>query len=144
MLAMSKASSKGDAKMNEQKMLDKFNKVKELINGREAETFKEKYFARFFTGDITLVFGETPYTLSFHKGTMIDTIKGTPLTGINFGLEGTQAKWDEFFEHRNFQLATSPPHNPNHLGFLGSTLAFRQNNNVIAHLMRIIAKVMAN
>lgn len=130
--------------MKEPGMLEKFNKVKELINGQESEIFKEKYFARFFTGDITLVFDGTPYTLSFHKGTMIDTAKGKPLGGINFGLKGTQAQWDEFFEHRNFQLATSPAHNPNHFEFLGSTLAFRQNNNVIAHLMRVIAMVMAN
>ena len=130
--------------MNEAERLEKFKKVKELINGQEAETFKERYFARFFTGDITLVFDDIPYTLSFHKGTMVDTVKGKPLTGINFGLGGTQSQWDDFFEHRNFQLATSPAHNPKHFEFLGSTLAFRQNNNVIAHLMRVVAMVMAD
>ena len=129
--------------MKNDEMLIKFEKVKELINGQEAETFKEKYFARYFTGDITLVFDLTPYTMSFHKGTMIETIKGKPLTGINFGLGGAQEQWNEFYKHRNFQFATSPAHNPNHFDFLGNILAFRQNNNVIAHLMRVVAMVMA-
>jgi hypothetical protein len=123
--------------------LEKFEKVKELINGAEAENFKEKYFARFFSGDITLVIDKVPYTLTFHKGTMIDVMHGKPLNGINFGLGGLQAQWDEFFEHRNFQFATSAKRNPNCFEFLGSPLAFRQNNNVIAHLMRVLAMVMS-
>ena len=129
--------------MKDDEMLQKFEEVKSLINGSEAETFKERYFGRFFTGDLTLVFDGVPYTLFFHKGTMVDASKGKPLDGIKFGLGGTKEQWDEFYNHRNFQLATSPAHNPNHFEFLGSTLAFRQNNNVIAHLMRVIAMVMA-
>jgi len=124
-------------------MLEKFEQVKDLINGTEAVNFKEKYFARFFSGDITLVFDKVPYTLTFHKGTMIDVMYGKPLTGINFGLGGTQAQWEDFYKHRNFQLATSAKRNPNCFEFLGSSLAFRQNNNVIAHLLRVIAMAMA-
>jgi len=124
-------------------MLEKFKKVKELINGTEAENFKQRYSARFFTGDITLEFEKTTYTLSFHKGTMIETEEGKQLAAVNFGLRGTKEQWEDFFEHRNFQFATSPKRNPRCFEVLGSTLAFRQNNNVIAHLMRVIAMVMA-
>lgn len=128
--------------MDHNGMLGKFEKVKELINGAEAETFKEKYFARFFTGDITLVMDKISYTLSFHKGTMIDTAQGKQLSGINFGLGGTGEQWEDFFKHRNFQFATSAKRNPLCFEFLGSPLAFRQNNNVIAHLLRVMAMVM--
>lgn len=129
--------------MDKVAMLEKLEKVKELINGPEAENFKEKYFARFFSGDITLVFDAVPYTLTFHKGTMIEVIQGKPLAGINFGLGGTQAQWEDFFEHRNFQFATSAKRNPKCFEFLGSSIASRQNNNVIAHLMRVIAMAMS-
>lgn len=124
-------------------MLDKFAKVKELINGPEAENFKENNFGKFFTGEITLVFDKTPFVLTFYKGTLIDIVQGKSFAGVYVGLGGTWAQWAEFFEHRNFQLAISPKRNPNCFEFLGSPLAFRQNNSVIAELLRIIARVMA-
>lgn len=129
--------------MDKVAMLEKFEKVKELINGSEAENFKEKYFARFFSGDITLIFDKTAYTLTFHKGTMIDVMYGKPLAGSNFGLGGSLEQWEDFYKHGNFQFATSAKRNPHCFEFLGSSIAFRQNNNVIAHLMRVIAMVMS-
>jgi hypothetical protein len=122
--------------------LKQFEKVKELINGLEAETFKGRYLARYFSGDITFVFAQTPFTLSFHKGTMLAAEVGKPITGVQVGLGGSEAHWEYFFSHRNFQLSTSPKHAEFCFETLGSPLAYRQNNNTIAQLMRVIAKVM--
>jgi hypothetical protein len=122
--------------------LEQFAAVKELINGPEAENFKGRYFGRYFSGDMTFVFDEAPFTLTFHKGTMIAVEFGQPLNGVNIGLGGKTEQWEDFFRHRNFQLATSPKHNPLCFKTLGSPLGYRQNNNTVAQLMRVMAKVM--
>ena len=122
--------------------LRQFEKVKELINGPEAELFKTRYLARYFSGDITFMMDGVPFTLTFHKGTMVSVELGKPIGGINIGLGGTQEQWSDFFRHKNFQLATSPKHNPLCFEILGSPLAYRQNNNTMAQLMRVMAKVM--
>ena len=116
--------------------------MKELINGPEADEFKGRYLGRYFSGDMTFVFDQAPFTLTFHKGTMVAVELGKPLGGINIGLGGTTEQWQDFFRHRNFQLATSPKHNPLCFETLGSPLGYRQNNNTIAQLMRVMAKVM--
>ncbi len=122
--------------------LQQFKKVQELINGPEAELFKTRYLARYFSGDITFVMDNAPFTLTFHKGTMIAVELGKPINGINIGLGGSEEQWNDFFKHKNFQLGTSPKHNPLCFETLGSPLAYRQNNNTIAQLMRVMAKVM--
>lgn len=122
--------------------LQQFERVKELINGPEAELFKTRYLARYFSGDITFLMGGAPFTLTFHKGTMIAVELGKPVDGINIGLGGSDEQWRDFFGHKNFQLATSPKHNPLCFEILGSPLAYRQNNNTMAQLMRVMAKVM--
>lgn len=122
--------------------LQQFEKVKELINGPEAELFKTRYLARYYSGDITFVIDGAPFTLTFQKGTMVAVEVGKPINGITIGLGGSEEQWRDFFKHKNFQLATSPKHNPLCFEILGSPLAYRQNNNTMAQLLRVMAKVM--
>lgn len=125
--------------MTDLERLEKFKKLRELINGSEAETFKNYWDGRFFTGDMTFVFDKTPYNIFFHEGAVIDCKIATPANGYYVGIKGTQEQWDEFFVHRNFQLATSIKHCAKPFEQLGSALANRQNNTVVAQVMRLLA-----
>ncbi len=130
--------------MTDLERLEKFEKLRELINGPEAESFKNDWDGRFFTGDMTFVFDNVPYNVFFHEGTMVDVKISKPATGYYVGVKGTQAQWDAFFSHRNFQLATSIKHCAHPFEQLGSTLAGRQNNTVIAQVMRLLACVFCD
>ena len=130
--------------MTDLERLEKFQKLKEMLNGPEAEEFKNYWDGRFFTGDMTFVFDQTPYNLYFYKGTVINVEIGVPANGYNVGIKGTQAQWDEFFSHRNFQLAISVKHCAHHFEQLGSALANRQNNTIMAQVMRLIAKAICD
>ncbi|MCI8512189.1 MAG: hypothetical protein HFE83_09375 [Lachnospiraceae bacterium] len=120
--------------------LEKFERLKELINGPEAEEFKNYWDGRFFTGDMTFLFDGTPYNLYFYKGTLVDVELGKPVNGYYVGISGDEEQWQEFFTKRNFQLAISVKHNERPFEQLGSALANRQNNTVVAQVMRLIAK----
>ncbi|MCI8454392.1 MAG: hypothetical protein HFE84_07240 [Lachnospiraceae bacterium] len=120
--------------------LEKLEQLKKLINGPEAEEFKNYWDGRFFTGDMTFVFDEIPYNLYFYKGTLIDVEFGKPANGYYVGIRGDEEQWQEFFKKRNFQLAISVKHNKRPFEQLGSALANRQNNTVIAQVMRLLAK----
>lgn len=120
-------------------MLEKLLLVQKRINGEEAETFKTKWFGKYLTGDVTLVFGDDAYTLSFHKGTLIEVYKGIPLTGFDMGLSGTQEGWKEVYKHQIFQKAIS---NIGTLKLLGASLRVRSNLNPLAHLVRVLCKVV--
>jgi len=50
-------------------MYEKVLELKEKINGEEAGLFKEFYYGKFFSGDITLSEEKETVTLTFHKGT---------------------------------------------------------------------------
>lgn len=124
-------------------MLEKFLQLKEIINGKETENFREKYFGKYFTGDITLTFENNSYTMSFHSGVMVAVMEGIPFTGINFGLQGTEERWADFFAKKIFGLATAPAYqNPLGLTVTGSIIAFRQNYNIAAHLCKELAKLV--
>ncbi|MDP3386249.1 MAG: hypothetical protein Q8S24_03355 [Eubacteriales bacterium] len=128
--------------MTDLERLEKFKKLKEMINGPEEEEFKNYWDGRFFTGDMTFIFDKTPYNMFFLNGTMVDVKIGKPTNGYYVGISGTQAQWDSFFVHRNFQLAISIKHCENPFEQLGSVLASRQNNTVIAQVMRLVAKAI--
>ena len=130
--------------MTDLERLEKFQKLKEMINGPEAEEFKNYWDGRFFTGDMTFIFDKTPYNMYFYKGTMIDVQIGQPANGYYVGIKGTQAQWDEFFAHRNFQLAISVKHCEHAFEQLGSALANRQNNTIVAQVMRLTAKAICD
>lgn len=124
--------------------LEKFKKLQELINGPEAEEFLNYWDGRFFTGDMTFIFDKVPYNMFFYKGKMIDVYIGKPANGYYVGLSGTQEQWDDFFSHRNFQLATSIKHNKLCFENLGSALANRQNNVIIAQVARLAARAICD
>ncbi len=130
--------------MTDKERLEKFKKLQEMINGPEAEEFKNYWDGRFFTGDMTFIFDNTPYNMHFYQGKMIDVFMGKPSNGYNVGIKGTSEQWEDFFKHRNFQLATSIKHNPLYFENLGSALANRQNNSVIAQVMRLAARAICD
>ena len=118
--------------------------MKELINGSEADTFKNYWDGRFFTGDMTFIFDATPYNLYFYEGTLIDVKIAQPTNGYYVGIKGTQEQWENFFKNPNFQLSISVKHNEHPFEQLGSALACRQNQSMVAQVMRLIARVMTN
>lgn len=130
--------------MTDKERLEKFKKLQEMVNGPEAELFKTRYDGRFFTGDMTFIFDKVPYNMFFYKGAMIDVCIGQPVNGYYVGISGSSEQWEDFFKHRNFQLATSIKHNPLCFENLGSALANRQNNSVIAQIMRLTAKCLCD
>ena len=129
--------------MTDLERLAKFEELKELINGPEADTFKNEWDGRFFTGDMTFIFDKTPYNLHFYEGTLIDVKMALPINGYYVGISGNLAQWEEFFEKRIFQVSISVKHNEHPFTQLGSALACRQNQSMVAQVMRLIARVMA-
>ena len=130
--------------MTDIERLEKFQKLKDMINGPEADEFKNYWDGRFFTGDMTFVFDKTPYNMYFYQGTMIDVQIGMPANGYYVGICGTQEQWEAFFAHRNFQLAISVKHCEHPFEQLGSALANRQNNTIAAQVMRLAAKAICD
>ena len=130
--------------MTDMERLEKFKKLQEMINGSEAAAFLNYWDGRFFTGDMTFIFNKVPYNMFFYKGKMIDIYMGKPANGYYVGISGSAEQWEDFFKHRNFQLATSIKHNPLCFENLGSALANRQNNAVIAQVMRLAAKAICD
>ena len=130
--------------MTDTERLEKFYVLRDMINGPEADNFLNYWDGRFFTGDMTFIFDKTPYNMYFYKGKIIDVFIGQPANGYNVGIRGSQEQWDDFFKHRNFQLATSIKHNPLCFENLGSALANRQNNAVIAQVMRLAARAICD
>ncbi len=128
--------------MTDRERLAKFQELKELLNGPEAETFKNYWDGRFFTGDMTFIFDKTPYNMHFYEGTVIDVKMAQPANGYYVGIKGTQEQWDRFFANPHFQLSISIKHNEHPFEQLGSALACRQNQSMVAQVMRLIARVM--
>lgn len=128
--------------MTDLERLRRFQELKELLNGPEADTFKNYWDGRFFTGDMTFIFDKTPYNLFFYEGTVIDVKMAQPANGYYVGIQGTQEQWDRFFAFPNFQVSISIKHNDKPFVQLGSALACRQNQSMVAQVMRLIARVM--
>lgn len=128
--------------MTDQQRLEKFRELKELLNGPESENFREYWDGRFFNGDMTFIFGKTPYTMHFYEGTVVAVKIGTPVNGVYVGIKGDEEQWERFFANPNFQLSISVKHNDRPFEQLGSPLACRQNQSMVAQVMRLIARVM--
>lgn len=125
---------------NKTSMFEKMSVLKEKINGEEAELFREFYYGKFFSGDITLVEEMETVTLSFHKGKCIDVVKGIPNSGLDIGVSGSKEDWDKFVTHKSLSVATNKG-NSNNLKTLGGAIRFRQNFNVVAQLIRVYAEI---
>lgn len=117
-----------------------FLKLKEILNNEESELFKEFYHARFFKGDITIIDSEETVTMSFHRGTCIDVMEGIPDTGIDVGVAGSAAAWEDFATHKSLSVATNK-RNAASLETMGGRIRVRQNFNVLAYLTRIYSSI---
>lgn len=121
-------------------MYEKMLELKELINGKEAERFKNFYYGKFFRGDITIIEDEQAVTLTFHKGSCIDVIDGIPNTGIDIGVSGSHEEWNKFVSHCSLSIATNKANN-HPLKTHGGAIRFRQNFNVVAQLIRVYSTI---
>lgn len=130
--------------MTDLERLERFKELQKLINGSEAEEFKEYWDGKFFSGDMTFIFDKTPYNLFFYEGTLIDVKMDKPLNGYYVGISGTMEQWEEFFRHRNFQISISVKHCDKPFEQLGGALPCRQNQSMVGQVMRLIARVMCD
>ena len=122
-------------------MFEKLQLLKAEINGPEAKAFREDYFARFFTGYVTLVFGKETYTLFFREGVLIDIAPGAAMADASIGVSGSMEAWNDYFKTPIFGRAMMPIRE-NPLAGMGPPLLFRQNYNVLSYLCKVLAKVV--
>ncbi len=121
-------------------MYEKMLELQEIINGEEAELFKEFYYGKFFSGDISLSEESETATLAFHNGRCIDVVEGIPNSGLDIGVSGSIEDWDKFVTHKSLSVATNKG-NSNNLTTHGGAIRFRQNFNVVAQLIRVYASI---
>ena len=121
-------------------MKEKLLKVQQIINNEKSEEFKNKWLGQYLTGDVTLTFGDKPYTLTFNKGTIIEVMEGTNLTGVEMGVTGPQAGWDELYGHRNFSKAIGPKHGQ--LKLQGNMVKCIGNLNCLGYIARVLCSVV--
>ncbi|WP_371364006.1 hypothetical protein SRRS_48950 [Sporomusa rhizae] len=121
-------------------MFEKMMQLQALINGAEAEKFREFYYGKFFTGDITIADSGETATLSFHLGKCVSVVRGVPNTGVDIGVAGAKEDWEKFCTHKSLSVATNRG-NTNNLTTMGGAIRFRQNFNVVAQLIRVYAGI---
>lgn len=121
-------------------MLEKLRMVQDILNGEEAEQFKNEAFGQYLSGAVTLTFGDQPYTLTFYRGIVIEVVKGFPLTGTEFGVVGPEEGWKELYEHKNFHRAIAPKHGK--LRLQGNMVKAMGNLNPLAYMARVLCRVM--
>ncbi len=122
-------------------MKDYMLRLKDRLNGPDADTFSNTYYGRVLVGDITLKYDEEVYTFSVHKGKIIDVIPGIPLTGIDLGVAGAKKDWDQFAIRKSLTVSTNKM-NPNCLSHMGTPLRTRQNFNAVAYMCRVFAEIL--
>lgn len=122
-------------------MKEKFEEVRERLNGEKHEAFLEEAFGEYLTSSMTFTMGADSYTLCFYKGEVVDVIEGTPLTGIDFGIAGPVEGWVELYAHRNFSRAIAPKHGK--LRHQGDLVRSMGNLNATAFVCRVLCEVVA-
>lgn len=122
-------------------MLEVAEKLKDLLNGDFSQNFKEKYYGKFLTGDITVKYNENTCTLSFHNGVVVAVRNGIPNTGVDLGIAGTTADWKQFGIRKSLSISTNKM-NPHNLSLLGAPLRTRQNFNALAYLCRVFSQIL--
>jgi len=121
-------------------VLNKLILVQEKLNVEQAEKFRTYGLGQYLTGDVILTFGKQSYTLSFHKGKVIEVAKGIPLTGIDIGVTGPEEGWQELYEHKNFFKAIAP--GKGKLSLQGNMLKAQGNLNSLDYLARVLCSVI--
>jgi hypothetical protein len=115
--------------------------LRDRINGDCADTFKNRYFGRFFTGDMTLRHDDATYTYSIHCGDVVAIRAGVPITGIDIGVSGAAIDWQTFSARRSLTVSTNKM-NPHTLTLHGAPLRLRQNFNALAYLCRVFSEIL--
>jgi hypothetical protein len=116
-------------------------KLKERLNGECSDTFKNRYFGRFFTGDVTVRYDDSVHTFSIHLGYVVAVQAGVPITGIDIGVAGSAEDWKEFSDRKSLSVSTNKM-NPHNLTLQGSPLRVRQNFNAVAYLCRVFSEIL--
>jgi hypothetical protein len=122
-------------------MMDIMLKLKNRLNGPDADTFANTYYGRVLIGDITLKYDDEVYTFSVHNGKIIDVTKGIPLTGVDLGVSGAKKDWDQFSTRKSLTVSTNKM-NPNCLTHMGTPLRTRQNFNAVAYMCKVFSEIL--
>jgi hypothetical protein len=122
-------------------MLKLAERLRDRLNGECAESFRDKYYGRFFTGDITVKYDAAAFTLSVHLGKVIAVQKGIPVTGVDLGVSGGAEDWKEFGDRKSLSVSLNSM-NPHNLSLTGAPLRTRQNFNALAYLCRVFSEIL--
>jgi hypothetical protein len=115
--------------------------LRERLNGECSDSFKNRYFGRFFTGDVTIRHDDEVHTFSIHLGDVIAVRSGVPITGIDIGVAGAAEDWNEFADRKSLSVSTNKM-NPHNLTVQGSPLRVRQNFNALAYFCRVFSEIL--
>ncbi len=121
-------------------MKGKLLAVQKILNGEKAGDFKENGLGQYLTGDVTLTFDAESYTMTFHKGTVVEVLDGTNLTGVKMGVAGPTEGWQELYGHRNFSRAIAPKHGK--LRLQGNMVKCMGNLNCLGYIARVLCEVV--
>ena len=121
-------------------MQERLLKVQEIINGEKADDFKSNWLGKYLTGDVTLTFGSESYTIAFYKGSALEVLVGTNLTGVEMGVAGPMDGWQELYDHRNFSRAIAPKHGK--LRLQGNMVKCMGNLNCLGYIARVLCDVV--
>lgn len=115
--------------------------LRDRLNGDCAETFREKYYGRFFSGDMSVKYDAQVFTLSIHQGKVVAVQQGTPITGVDIGVGGGAEDWQEFSHRKSLSVSLNSM-NPHNLSLMGAPLRTRQNFNALAYLCRVFSEIL--
>lgn len=122
-------------------MLETFRATGERLNGELSSAFRTDGLGEYLSGAVTFLIGESPYTMFFHKGRVIEVQAGLPLTGLDFGVGGPENGWEELYAHRNFSRSIAPRHGK--LSLRGNLVRAMGNLNCLGFIARTLCLVLA-
>lgn len=125
-------------------MLERLERVREYLNGAQAEQFLDYYCAEHFSGCITLTEDEDSGTLYLEQGHVVKAAAGFPPEGANMiGVGGPSGIWDHLADYyqRSVQVLNSNFAGDPRWVHYGPDLLNRQFNATLAHVCRIYSYV---
>lgn len=122
-------------------MMKVAEELRHRLNGACSDNFANRYYGRFFSGDITVKYDDIVFTLSVHDGNVIAVRNGIPITGVDLGVSGSTEDWTEFGVRKSLSVSTNKM-NPHNLTLMGSPLRTRQNFSALAYLCRVFSEIL--
>jgi putative sterol carrier protein len=102
----------------------------------------EEYLAlgRWLLGPVLLKIGETPFTVYFHKGRVIEVERSAALTGAEFAIVGPEEEWGRLIRGEiDLGLALTPP--AGRLRLEGNVIKAAGNMRPLFHFCRKMSSI---